>query len=93
LGEAVYVNGPRVKPVELLEDSRCPADVQCVWAGTVKIAVEFGGPKQRMELELGKPVDAADGSLELVEVRPASHSTAPIARSDYRFGLRFTGGR
>lgn len=30
IGEAVYVDGPIIKPIAVLEDSRCPADVDCI---------------------------------------------------------------
>ena len=33
LGQAGEVNGLRFRPLEVIEDSRCPARVQCVWAG------------------------------------------------------------
>ena len=31
--------GIKVAFVELVEDARCPADVQCVWAGNAKIKI------------------------------------------------------
>src|SRR5699024_2605974 len=31
LGERVYVDGPRVTPLQVLEDSRCPMNARCVW--------------------------------------------------------------
>lgn len=30
LGEIAAVDGPRVRPDRVIEDSRCPADVQCI---------------------------------------------------------------
>ena len=95
LGETVYVDGPRVTPREVLEDSRCPADVRCVWAGQVRLRadVTLGSGTQAHELTLGKPVQVADGSLELVEVRPVKPARGQaIAPESYRFGLRFMGG-
>ena len=37
IGQAVYVDGPIIKPIAVIEDSRCPAEVQCVWPGRVRI--------------------------------------------------------
>ena len=94
LGERVYVDGPAVTPIEVLEDSRCPAIAQCVWAGQVRIRakIHLGSGETVRELTSGKPIPVADGSLELVEVKPAMTSKAAIAPGDYRFGLRFMGG-
>ena len=36
LGGTAAVGEITVRPVELLEDSRCPAQVQCIWAGQVR---------------------------------------------------------
>jgi hypothetical protein len=94
LGQKVYADGPQVTPLEVLEDSRCPADVQCVWAGQVRIraTIHLGSGDTSAELTSGKPIPVADGTLELVEVKPATNSKAAIAPGDYRFGFRFMGG-
>ena len=94
LGETVTVNGPRVTPLAVLEDSRCPTSVKCVWAGQVRISVriDLGSGNQTRELTLGKPAQVADGALTLVEVTPERRSTTPVYPEDYRFGFRFDGG-
>ena len=93
LGERVYVDGPAVTPLEVLEDSRCPEAVHCVWAGRFRLlaTIHLGSGDHKRELELGKPVQIADGALELVEVNPGRGEklTSP---ADYRFGFRFDGG-
>lgn len=94
IGESVDVGGPKVTPMALLEDSRCPADVQCVWAGRVRI-------RARVDLESGyavraitmaEPVKIAGGTLELAETEPARASQDKIPAADYRFGFRFSSG-
>ena len=37
VGEKTSILGVTIQVSELVEDSRCPADVQCVWAGRVKV--------------------------------------------------------
>jgi hypothetical protein len=95
IGQTVPVDGPKVTPLSVLEDSRCPKDVQCVWAGRVRINVriDLGADSKERELELGKPVDLADGALELVEVLPEKVTNRTTLPEDYRFGFRFSGGR
>jgi hypothetical protein len=94
LGERVQVDGPAVTPVEVLEDSRCPADVQCVWAGRLRVrtTIHLGAGDQTRELVLGEPVQVGDGRLELVEASPAPTAGGAIAPADYRFTFRFDGG-
>ncbi|WP_347303857.1 hypothetical protein V5740_04350 [Croceibacterium sp. TMG7-5b_MA50] len=93
IGQRIGVDGPQLTPLEVLEDSRCPAGEQCVWAGRVRIrvAVHLGAGDRMVELEQGKPVPVADGALELVQVTPAKTAEA-IAPAAYRFSFRFDGG-
>lgn len=94
IGDTVYVGGPTVRPLAIVEDSRCPADVVCVWAGRLIVRVEVGtGPGTReMALTLGEPVPVADGALTLTEVTPARRHTQPVKPGDYRFTFAFAGG-
>jgi hypothetical protein len=97
LGQTIGVDGPRITPLEVLEDSRCPMNARCVWAGQLRLRVRIeSGRGGTIELTSGKPASVADGTLELVEVRPdkvagGKHGGA-IPASAYRFGFRFMGG-
>ena len=94
LGQTVYVDGPRVTPLKVLSDSRCPMEARCVWAGTVELAVriKLGSRTQLATLKLGEPFPVADGTLELTDVMPPRSTQRAIKPRDYRFGLRFAGG-
>jgi hypothetical protein len=92
LNQRVYVDGPYVTPLQLVEDSRCPAGVQCVSAGRTRVAVriDLGSRSEIAVLCSDKPLQVADGQLALVEVTPAAGvGTRPGA---YRFGMTFAGG-
>lgn len=41
LGEYQVINAVEITFLEVLEDSRCPKDVSCVWAGQAKIKVRI----------------------------------------------------
>ena len=41
LGETVEIGDVSVKFTEVLEDSRCPEGVTCVWAGRVRVLVDI----------------------------------------------------
>lgn len=52
-----------ISPLELISDSRCSKDVQCIWAGTVVVKVRFEDmypgtycKKFELDLELNKSV-------------------------------------
>ncbi|MFX1517094.1 MAG: hypothetical protein ACFFC6_12400 [Promethearchaeota archaeon] len=43
IGESVIIknHGIKLKFVDVLEDSRCPSDVECVWEGTVSLMINI----------------------------------------------------
>ncbi|MFK5982058.1 MAG: hypothetical protein QM499_04010 [Flavobacteriaceae bacterium] len=41
LGETITIEHNQVKFVKVLEDSRCPKGVTCIWAGRAKVLVEI----------------------------------------------------
>lgn len=94
IGETKTVGGPRVTPLRVISDSRCPAKVQCVWAGEVRIAarIELGSGAETRELVMGQPASVADGTLELVETYPERKPDQKIYPDEYLFGFRFSGG-
>lgn len=94
LGQIAYVDGPRIKPVELLEDSRCPTNVQCIWAGRVRLKMLWIKPSGNHEFELisGEPEPLADGAITLTSVMPDTVTDRPIRPEDYRFSFEFKGG-
>lgn len=93
LGETVAAGGPKVTSITVLEDSRCPEEKRCIWAGRVRVnaRIDLGSGSQMRELTQGQPVPVADGTLELVEVQPKKTERV-IASEAYRFGWRFMGG-
>ncbi|GAA0731722.1 hypothetical protein [Sphingomonas japonica] len=95
IGQTAYVDGPRVHPLRVVEDSRCPMNARCVWAGrvVVRAAVVTGLKTRTMDLMLGEPMRVADGMLTLVSVTPDRMAgTQPTKREDYHFVFEFSGG-
>lgn len=95
LGEVAAVDGPKVRPDSVIEDSRCPTDVQCIVEGRliVRVTVLGGGWSRQIDLTLGVPVPVADGMLTLMEATPVpvDGETAPLSTA--RFSFKFQGGR
>jgi hypothetical protein len=94
IGETAAIGGPKVTPLEVLEDSRCPVGVDCYWPGQVRLRVriELGSGTSEAELGTLQPLQVGDGELKLVGVTPTRTSTRQIAPADYRFRFEFSGG-
>ncbi len=87
LGQRVTVLGLTITPQAVLEDSRCPSDVQCIQAGTVRLRTHLAmraGVETR-ELKLSESIAVGDMTVTLLEVLPDTISTKPITSADYRF--------
>lgn len=94
IDQTASVDGPRVTPLKLIEDSRCPKGAQCVWAGRVRVTVRInlGQRNELRDLTLGEPQPVADGTLTLVEVLPIKKAGDTLYPDEYRFGFTFAGG-
>lgn len=78
--------GTELRFDKVVSDSRCPANVQCVWAGEVKIALTLSSPEGKASIELSQstsPKAAAQSfQIELTGYGPcasASQSTRECA--------------
>lgn len=85
--------GLKVKLERVTDDSRCPVDVTCVWAGDAVAQVRLipaGAPEESKRLHInqgeGRPgeVERGDFVIRFVKLAPTPRSTAPIAPDDYR---------
>ncbi len=94
LGQRVNLGGPRVTPLRVLEDSRCPMEARCVWAGRVRLEVriELRSGTTVRELASDQPLQIANGHLELLGTMPPKSTQRTIAPGDYRFALKFSRG-
>ena len=90
IGETILVNGVKIKPLEIVEDSRCSKDVTCVWAGTVVLKTEIGNQNRRSQvnLTLNKPLSYESGKeITLIAVSPEKMTPQTINNSDYEFNF------
>ena len=87
-GQPVRINQMVLRPVAIIQDSRCPANANCVWAGQliVELAAARGDP---IRLEMGKPLPIAGGRLTLLGAQPEPIAGKAIPPSSYNFTLRF----
>lgn len=88
---SLKTTGMTVRFVAVTEDSRCPRDVTCVWAGEVRAMLEIQESSQaasQLELLEGGSTVAGGCRVTLVRVEPQPTSTAKIAPQDYRATLK-----
>ena len=72
LGQAVTVGSVVVTPIEVVEDSRCPINARCVWAGrlVVKTRIDGAGWRDTADLTLGEPWSTHNVVLALTSGEP-----------------------
>lgn len=88
INNEVSAKGFKVKFVELVEDSRCPADTNCVWAGNAKIKVRVTKNGKTRILELNstlrnRPASFGGYTFRLVGLTPEPRSNIRINRNGY----------
>ena len=71
----------------MIEDSRCPTDVVCVWAGrlVVRTSIDGGAGAETADLVLGEPLDLGGAIVTLVVAEPGTLAGQKIDPSAYRF--------
>ena len=97
VGETTLVDNIEIRFGGVLEDSRCPSDVTCVWAGNAQAALGVGppkgtqGPTEQVLLntsEMDKSGEAWGLRLTLVDLTPAPKSTQTIPPENYLIRLK-----
>lgn len=90
IGESATFAGVSIRALSIEEDSRCPSDVQCIQAGTVRVETEVvtAAGASMHTVGLGKTVTTAGFDVALSSVLPSPVSTIELTPKDYR--LTFT---
>lgn len=82
----------QIIPIKVLEDSRCPIDVTCIQAGTVRVHARLtsGLGNAVQEFTLGQPVTTEAEIVTLAAVSPSPKAGVNIADGDYVFQFQIT---
>jgi hypothetical protein len=85
--QAVTIEGVTITPIEVVEDSRCPEGVQCIWAGRLLLRANISKPSGNFTetLELGKPVSTGAEEVTLVSASPNPKQGENIPFEKYGF--------
>lgn len=91
LQQKVAVGPLTVRPLAVVEDSRCPSDNMCIWAGRVvlRVAVEGPGVRRTLMLEGHKPYPLPGGTLALIKIEPTKARGKPMKPAAYSFGFEY----
>ena len=81
-------SGLTIRFTSVLEDSRCPTDVQCAWEGNAEILLELsGGDQETVHLNTGSQFPGTEVyngyTITLQELKPYPVQGTSIAESDY----------
>ena len=95
INKQVKANGVTVEFVELMEDSRCPVDVDCVWAGNAKIKVRVSKNGRSKFLELNTMPETVLASyagyrFKLKALLPELRSNVRVNRNAYVASIEMT---
>ena len=93
LGQPTRVGALVLTPRQLVEDSRCPMNARCVWAGRVVVRTQIDGAGWRdtRDLELGSPQAVREHRVALTSALPERQAGVAVPPAAYVFG--FEGGR
>ncbi len=84
------LSGVTLRPLAILEDSRCPRGVVCIWAGRVVVQTEvtIGKVVSKLDLTLGQSVSYEGAVIELVEVTPEKIPDSAADTYHFKFTVK-----
>lgn len=93
IGEENRFNDIIVVVNDVLEDNRCPSDVQCIQAGRALVSINIlsleGEHILTKEIEETGSFFAGSTKISLKKVKPETISTSSISKNQYTFDLLF----
>ncbi len=92
LGQSKSIQGVTIAPLAVTQDSRCPVNVTCIWAGTVDVRtrVTDAAGASDVVFSLNSPVAAGGLTITLTKVSPEKHEGVTLKDSDYVFTFTVT---
>lgn len=87
LSQPVRVGDLTVTPVKVVEDSRCPINARCIWAGrlVVETRIDGAGWRDTADITLGETFGTHERVIALTSGEPGKTTQTEIEPADYRF--------
>ena len=90
IGETAYIADTRlsIRANAVPEDSRCPRDAVCVWAGNARVALTLRDGPNADDVELNSTLEPRAATrwayrIDLTDVQPVPRAGQPTPRQDY----------
>ncbi|MBZ0114423.1 MAG: hypothetical protein K8J08_18315 [Thermoanaerobaculia bacterium] len=95
IGQTVRIAAGELTFEQVPEDSRCPVDVDCIWAGDALVVLRLRSDLSATPVELHTGIEPratrlGDTLVELIGVVPQPVSDSTIPQGAYRATLRLT---
>lgn len=92
MGEPTRAGPLIIRPLKVVEDSRCPINARCVWAGRliVRASISHHRNRETHELTLGEPIAVAGGRLVLDGAEPGRMVGQEQTPRAYRLHFTFS---
>ncbi len=92
LGNIVTFKDLSVSLLKVVDDSRCPQGVTCVWAGTAntELQISDSAGTSTQKIELGKAVTVGNQTIEIVSISPFPSKDKSISQSEYKVIVKVT---
>jgi hypothetical protein len=95
IGESIAVGDLRLTFQRVVNDSRCPIDAVCVWAGDAEIALRIEQAGQAAVAALHSHLEPRKTTwnaytIQLVSIAPSLSASSPVDASQYRVQLLVT---
>ena len=90
IGQEVNGLDVSITPLAVLQDSRCPVGVECIWAGTVKLQARLssGLGIATQGFTLGEPITTEVETVTLTDVSPSPAAGVEIKEAEYVFQFK-----
>ena len=87
IGKPVWTGDAILTPLSVVEDSRCPENVRCVWAGKLTVSTRITSTHwaQTANLTLGEQHEVLGRTYVLVSGTPEKRGEEAIPADTYRF--------
>ena len=88
-GQPTRIGALVVTPQAVVEDSRCPINARCVWAGRLVLTTRIDGAgwRETVDLTLGQPHSTHGTGLALVSAEPGKMAGAEPSPPATLFGF------
>ena len=87
LRQPVQAGAVVATPMAVVEDSRCPENARCVWAGRLVVTTRIDGAgwRETADLTLGEPRQVRDVTMALISGLPEKQVERETPPGEYRF--------